>query len=346
MGENSKIEWTDHTFNPWIGCTKVSPGCANCYAERDMERYGKAKWGAGETRVRTAASTWAQPLKWDRTAAKYGTRMRVFCASLSDVFDPEVPIQWLADLMVLIEQCRNLDWLILTKRPQEIEGRLHEAHAHIEGIKESWDEREEPSCPASSMLNDWTAGWPPNHIWLGTTVEDQKRADERIPALLKVPASVHFLSCEPLLGHVKIPKHFMLWEATRLDRLTLRHKIGWIICGGESGPHARPMHPDWARSLRDQAQAAGVPFLFKQWGEWLPINQIEDSNALYWPAPEHDPEAVRKCRVETGVHHVDAAFQPLEYADWNTGAMQVFRVGKQRAGRALDGRTWDEVPHA
>jgi protein gp37 len=243
MGANSKIEWCDHTFNPWIGCTKVSPGCAHCYAERDMERYGKAKWGAGQPRVRTAASTWTQPLKWDRAAAQFGRRDRVFCASLADVFDPEVPIEWLADLFFLIDRCPHLDWLLLTKRPELIRERCDLAS---NGNGDLWD----------------FANHMPN-VWLGTTVEDQQRADERIPWLLKVPARVRFLSCEPMLGPVDL-------RAVAWGHSNALHRLDWIIAGGESGPQARPMSLTWALTLRDQAVAAGVPFLFKQWGEWCP----------------------------------------------------------------------------
>lgn len=323
MGENSKIEWTTHTFNPWIGCTKVSPGCANCYAEREMDhRHGKAKWGKGNPRTRTAPSTWAQPLKWDRAAAKAGRRDRVFCASLADVFDPEVPIGWLADLFVLIEKCRNLDWLLLTKRPELIMSRIQDAHISIEGIVESWDEKDgqEPCCPASDMLNDWEES-PPAHVWIGTSVEDQKRAEERIPHLLAVPATKHFLSCEPLLGLLDLAKIHTgetceeCTEPVTRDAFSSSvscaccvegpeaiesERLAWVIVGGESGPSARSTELHWVRSLRDQAVDAGCAFHFKQWGEWC-------------PAPS-DPDG------------------------------QNVRVGKSAAGRLLDGRTWDEVP--
>jgi len=327
MGENSKIEWTTHTFNPWIGCTKVSPGCAHCYAERDMERYGKAKWGAGQPRVRTAASTWSQPLKWDRAAAKAGRRDRVFCASLADVFDPEVPAEWLCDLLTLIDACPNLDWLLLTKRPELIRERCDAAS---NGNGDLWDfERHMPN------------------VWLGTTVEDQQRADERIPALLSVPARVRFLSCEPLLGPVNIagaiwnhcPRSLLAPYFSRVDQATdkspLLPGIHWIICGGESGPKARPMHQEWARSLREQAIRADVPFLFKQWGEWLPGTQYEAEHCAADPAIESSRFDMLDWD-ECGSYWVDG-----EDGDHDNA---VFRVGKKLAGRRFDGRTWDEVP--
>jgi protein gp37 len=225
MGKDSKILWTNHTFNPWIGCTKVSPGCLNCYAERQFShRHHRADWGRGNPRVRTSAGNWAQPLAWDRAAAKSGEQTLVFCASLADVFDHEVPSQWKEDLWKLIEATPHLTWQLLTKRPE------------------------------------WFWLWPvddlrQSNVWIGTTVEDQQRADERIPHLLKIPARLHFVSCEPLVGPVDL----------NLGSIP-RSAIDWIIAGGESGPKARPMDGAWATSLRDQAKTFGVPFMFKQWG--------------------------------------------------------------------------------
>lgn len=271
MSENSKIEWTDHTFNPWIGCTKVSPGCAHCYAETLMDtRRGRAQWGKGKPRVRTVASTWNEPRKWNRKLENQWIctcgfdenyvstplqcpkckervptqkRQRVFCASLCDVFDDEVPIEWLADLLGLIDDCKNLDWQLLTKRPENIASRMDAAmHGNFD------------------RLNTFAKHMP--HVWLGTSVENQEMADQRIPALQLIPASVHFLSCEPLLG----PVDLKLGRNGHCLQRTIGEDLHWIICGGESGPGARPMDPAWARSLRDQANAAGVAFHFKQWG--------------------------------------------------------------------------------
>jgi protein gp37 len=260
MGTNSKIEWCDHTFNPWEGCSKVSPGCAHCYAETRNARFGGGtapNWGPGAPRRRTSAQNWKQPLKWNREAAP-GTRPRVFCASLADWLDDEVPALWLSDLLNLIRVCRNLDWLLLTKRPQNCGPRL-EAVAKEGGI-------------GAQIASEWLAGRPMGNIWVGTTVEDQKRADERILMLVDIPARRRFLSCEPLLGPVDL--QYAAFNGA--DSLTSIAGIHWVICGGESGPGARPMHPDWARSLRDQCEAAGIPFFFKQWGEWLPMDQIGD----------------------------------------------------------------------
>lgn len=282
MGENSKIQWCDHTFNPFIGCTKVSPGCTHCYAMLMMDhRYQKVKWGPQGTRMRTAKAYWKQPLKWNETVwvecevcgerqvydpealcpacrhplirTKSRARQRVFCGSLCDVFeekrDQMVEMdQWRVDLFKLIEQTPNLDWLLLTKRPENVEWMIEVALFTI-GIE--------------MQAGDWLKSHP--NVWIGTSVEDQEWADKRIPELLKIPAKVRFLSCEPLLGPVIIDK-FLGWEPGQ---------INWVICGGESGPDARPMDPDWVRSLERQClNADDVPFFFKQWGEWLPKSHM------------------------------------------------------------------------
>ncbi len=334
MGENSSIEWTDHTFNPWMGCTKVSPGCTNCYAERDMDhRYHKVKWGKGSPRVRTSPANWQKPRQWNAAAGKAGRRDRVFCASLADVFDEEVPMTWRRDLCALIQECQNLDWLLLTKRPQNVLPLLDECMTS--GTK------------GSGAGAEWLQSLG-KHVWLGTTVEDQTRADERIPHLLAIPASIRFLSCEPLLGPVDLSRWLWIeWSevcagwaegplraARMFDGGSDPRGIHWIIAGGESGPEARPMHPEWATELRDQAKAAGVAFLFKQWGEWAPgecadrlvtrTERTADHNSDGWHFGTITP-------AET--NGLDRDDEPLLY-----------RMGKASAGRHLDGRTWDELP--
>jgi protein gp37 len=220
------IEWTDETFNPWQGCTKVSPGCLNCYAatlaKRNLHGNGPVLWGNGQTRVRNSQEYWLKPLSWDRKAGKAGKRTKVFAASMGDIFDPEVEPKWREDFWNLVRQTPNLDWQVLTKRPENISGMLPQG---------------------------WGEGW--ENVWLGTSVEDQTRAEKRIPLLSNIPAKVRFLSVEPLIGPVLFSD---------------LSKIHWVICGGESGKSYRTLKPEWALSVRDQCIQANVPFFFKQWG--------------------------------------------------------------------------------
>jgi protein gp37 len=174
MGEQTGIEWTDHTFNPWIGCTKVSAACDNCYAESFAKRYGWARWGHGEERKRTSPANWHKPMQWNRAAAAAGVRRRVFCASLADVFDAEVPDQWRIELMDLIRATPHLDWLLLTKRPQ-VAWKFFHYHGPV-----------------------------PDNVWMGTTVENNAAAKARLPPLLGIRARVHFLSCEPLQEELEL----------------------------------------------------------------------------------------------------------------------------------------------
>lgn len=280
MAENSKIEWCRHTFNPWLGCTKLTPACDNCYAEGWAKRTGQAGLWQGERR-RTSAANWRLPLKWDRAAAAAGERHRVFCASLADVFDNQVPPEWRTDLWELIRATPNLDWMLLTKRPENIR---------------------------KMLPPNWGDGWP--NVWLGTTVEDAERV-RRIAVLRRAPARIRFLSCEPLLG-----------DLGTLD-LTGIHLV---ISGGESGPRARPMHPAWARALRDQCAAAGVPFFFKQWGEWHPCEMID---GVCYPMPGHAPFD----SWNAPIFDIDGD------ASWNWR-----RLGKASAGRLLDGREHNGMP--
>jgi len=327
MGETN-IEWCDFSFNPWIGCTRVSPACDNCYAEARDKRFNprSGHWGAHAPRKRT--KTWGNPVKWNRKSQAEGRRAKVFCASLADVFDNHRSIeqQWRRDLWHLIEETPHLDWLLLTKRPQNF-----------------------AKFAPARWIHD---GCPPN-VWIGTTVENQEEADRRIPHLLSIPAAVRFLSCEPLLGpvdiepwldwpvggcelpnghyfgcadcehetgpHCRCPKdrsHYLVEEGPRdstgcpeyvhAERLT----IDWVIAGGESGAGARPSNPQWFRDLRDQCAAADVPFHFKQHGEWVSVSEVEGP----------------------GDHHT--------FPDGRT----VRRIGKKRAGRTLDGVTHDGMP--
>lgn len=329
MAENSNIEWTDHTWNPWIGCTKISPGCDNCYAatQDKFRKWTPDGWG-GERR-RTSAGNWRKPLQWQAQAAEFmaqhGRRQRVFCASLADVFDNEVPDAWRRDLFALILATPDLDWLLLTKR-------IGNAHRML---PPEW-----VAAPPAREIHRM-----PDNVWIGATVVNQEEADRDIPKLLDVPARVRFLSMEPLLGPVdltRVSPHLFAAKANALTgvwkwddgpKKTESPPLDWVIVGGESGPGARPMHPDWARSLRDQCASAGVPFLFKQWGEW----QIASlANGHY----DSDME-------RNAAHWVDmagAAHKPSSLGLNNPHAM--VKVGKKAAGRLLDGVEHNGFPGA
>lgn len=282
MAENSAISWTTHTWNPWMGCTKVSPACDGCYAEALMDkRYGKVQWGPHGERKRTGASTWHDPIRWQKQAEKDGTRPFVFCASLADIFDNQVDPQWRADAFEVMRKTPRLVYLLLTKRPQNI------------------------------VKMAIAAGGLPANAALGTTVEDQIRADINLPALQVAKIDLQplftFGSFEPLLGPIVIMPKFM---------------PDWIITGGETdqgGHQSRPTHPDWFRSLRDQAHACGAVFHHKQNGEWLPEEEVPDARKTY----EADLAAGRTWRF---------VGQPMR------------KVGKKRSGRRLDGVEHNAFP--
>lgn len=360
--KNSSIEWCDHTFNPWIGCEPVSEGCRNCYAAALNNRFknGTAELRGGRavfngTVRRTSASYWKQPLAWNRqhvcdSCGEFSNIMaiagnlgkcpkchadamrqpRVFCASMADWLHEAVPDEWLADLLDLIRQTPNLDWLLLTKRPENFERRLVAAMESVVGNLdlESWiyawiGQRKNPVLVEREPK-------APRNVWIGTTVEDQAAADARIPALLKIPAAVRFLSCEPLLGAVDISTS--LPDSVRMDGRRNSDWSGdrfvdWVIAGGESGAKARPMHPDWARGLRDQCVAAGVPFFFKQWGEFVQCRRTETTVSVDLCKEHH-----RRCPRNPEIVTLDD--------------VEMMRVGKKAAGRLLDGREWNEFPPA
>lgn len=229
MGEYSAIEWTDHTFNPWIGCTKISAGCLNCYAEKFGKRFG-VKWGAREARRATSAGYWKKPIAWDKNAQKEEIREKVFCGSLCDVFEMNYGSNhFRKQLFDLIEATPSLDWLLLTKRAENMA-------RFFEGI------------PV-----------PPN-VWLGVSAENQKALNERLPHLFSIEAPCLFVSLEPLIGPI-------LFEDACDEWWTSQYRPFWVIAGGESGAKARHMKIEWIRSIRDQCMDHGVPFFFKQWDQ-------------------------------------------------------------------------------
>lgn len=241
MGEATNISWCHSTLNFWVGCTEVSAACNFCYARTMSERYGWAKWG-DYPRHRTALSTrHHNPMKWQRTAKQFIEKMsgrrRVFVNSLSDFFDNQVPPDWRADSWALMAECPDLDFLLLTKRPQNIKKML-------------------PASYVEQLVGRDLPPWPWRNVWLGVTAENQEEADRRIPALLKVPATVHFISAEPLLEPIDVSR----W----MTETGWPHSLDWVITGCESGRNARPFPVDGDRMLRDQCKTAGVAFFEKQ----------------------------------------------------------------------------------
>jgi protein gp37 len=236
MGKDSSIEWTRHTFNPWWGCFKISPACKYCYAMPWAKRTGHAIWGETAPRRFFGDNHWNEPRKWNKAAMIAETNERVFCASMADVFEDR-PDLWVPRLRLwhLIEITPYLDWLLLTKRPENIQGMV-----------------------------PWRDNWP-NNVWIGTTVESQDYAEKRLPYLTSLPAKVRFISCEPLLGPIDLAP----WLNPNSEGVP--YSVDWVIGGGESGPKSRPSHPDWFRALRDQCKEHGAAFHFKQWGQWAPL---------------------------------------------------------------------------
>lgn len=324
MAENSKIEWCNHTMNFWIGCQEVSDACDFCYARVQNEHWKWVNgWGPDGERRRTSASNWHKLRIWNRKAGEQGVRHKVFSNSLSDFFDNHKDVSIARrEAWHYIEQSPNLDFLILTKRPQNIRKMLPDPET---GVK------------------PWGDGWP--NVWLGTTVENQDEAERRIPHLLAVPATVHFLSCEPLLGYVDL--HNLKYKSGMDGWLSAFNdgawpqlgRINWVIGGAESGPNARPWHPDWARSLRDQCSAADVPFFWKQNGEYAQEDgsrRVEPmvvaiDGTLYRPVDIAYPDGARYGEAIRANH--DKAHLTMMY-----------RVGKKAAGALLDGREWREFP--
>jgi protein gp37 len=329
----TKIEWCattgpgglfypGYSFNPWWGCMKVSPACKNCYAETLAERFKPGHWGPADITPRLPASAkyWQQPYKWDKKAERLKVRLKVFCASMSDVFEDHPGVtEWRWQLWNLISDTTNLDWLLLTKRPENI-------------IK---------------MLPDYWRLKLPCNIWIGTSVENQHYANERIPELLKVPARIHFLSCEPVTGPINLTRLIRQEYGTAFvdDCLTgfkahgqggwFGPKIDWVIAGGESGQQATPSHPAWFRSLRDQCRLNRTPFFFKQWGEY------RVHTAGKFPVQDNDDFSLAaKFYDGKGWNDQPVKDQPVEGVDY---AFAV-RLGKHAAGNILDGKIYNEMP--
>jgi len=302
MGKTT-IEWTNYTFNPWWGCVKVSEGCRGCYAERMATRFGFDVWGSDKARRFFDDKYWATPLKWNTEAERDGVRRRVFCGSMCDVFEAgdDALNGQRTRLWDLIERTPALDWLLLTKRPENIEGMLPEI----------WS-----CCGYWRVYEEYKPNPFPRNVWLGVTAENQGRFDERWPVLESVGrcwyVPVLFVSVEPMLGPVNIADY----QVEFIEDIAVRG-MDWVICGGESGPGARLMRPEWVRSLRDQCVKAEVPLFFKSWGEYVTLPQAG----------------------ELGVK-----MSLIDVMNANSLGGGFVRVGKKRSGCAVDGLEWREGP--
>lgn len=375
MSDKTAIEWCDSTFNAWSGCTKIGPGCDHCYAETLAKRAPKSfgQWGVGAPRKRTSVANWKLPIKWNaepffdcpdcgfRGATRltnnsdqplcancgqltFIARRRVFVNSLADWLDNEVEIEWLVDLLDLIRQTPNNDYLLLSKRTglwrSRIELALRYAIANGREALADW-------------LQSWLNGKPPANVWLGATIVNQPEADRDVPKLLAIPARVLFVSVGPMLGPVDLTKvcdrsmKRALWinsiepkeaNPAHAELVAMfgedysRNRIVWVICEGEASLHARPMHPDWVRSLRDQCAEFGAAFLFKQWGEWTPGENVSRRAGTVKTADWWN-------------NKWDFSTEDLSQDDLHRDdEPDLYRVGKKAAGRMLDGRIHNEFP--
>ncbi|NIL77654.1 phage Gp37/Gp68 family protein [Rhodococcus sp. B10] len=308
MGKTT-IEWTDRTWNPVTGCTKVSPGCDHCYAETLAERFrgtpGHYFENGFDVQLRPAKL--AEPLRWR-------TPSRVFVNSMSDLFHDDIPNEYIARVFAVMALTPQHTFQVLTKR-----------HARMKSLlsSESFEAAVFDACDGAF---DGYFQLPLPNVWLGVSAENQKWADIRIDRLLDTPAAVRFVSAEPLLGEIDI------FRSTRIDRLP---GLDWVIAGGESGRRARPLHPGWVRLLRDECKDAQIAFHFKQWGEWAPVDgQPQDGDV--WVLGEAFESHAYPWRPDT------EPAAPGRYSRYADHLMR--RVGKKTAGRELDGRTWDEFP--
>ncbi len=359
----SKIEWTEKTWNPIAGCSKVSQGCTHCYAELMAKRLaamGQEKYKA----VINEQGRWNGKIIFDEKALLEPLSRKkptvYFVNSMSDLFHESILDEWIYKIFAVMALCPQHTFQILTKRPERMHALLSkmtevsglsgtrpypeaagmiEYNANFLAVKQNirlpWRKMEGPGYIYGFHAD---MPWPLSNVWLGVSVENQQAADERIPLLLQTPAAVRFLSCEPLLGPVDLERIPVSgkWDAHHFSAFGGHHDdnyyeadtgIDWVIAGGESGPGARPMHPDWVRSLRDQCQAAQVPFFFKQWGEWWPLSSVKFMDAA--------PKGRFSCIW------LDKNGQ---FTDIETGSEMMWKTGKSKAGRLLDGRTWDEMP--
>jgi protein gp37 len=389
MGAKTGIEWTDATWNPIIGCSRVSEGCRNCYAEGTAGRFGNGSETvySGLTQIVNGRAVWTgqiketrqllKPLSWrpvreteDSPDGKvHFTKLRsrrIFVNSMSDLFHENVSDELIDRIFAVMALCPQHTFQVLTKRPERmLKWFTEHFRIYSPGAREMVFGYVQQERGYSSTDSKWITKaanafdvWPLPNVWLGVSVENQKAADERVPLLLKTPAAVRFISAEPLLGPVNLRT---LCEEVEgyVDSLCGLvvcdgrgtkeiNAIDWVICGGESGPGARPMHPDWARGLRDQCKVSGVPFFFKQWGEWFSKDQIEQlkTERSFFPFSGVGLAYLDgKSETRPGRDIPDPEFGLRAWdLDGNDGCAAVYRIGKKAAGAQLDGVEHKEFP--
>lgn len=317
MAQNSAIEWTDATWNPVRGCTRISEGCRNCYAERTAYRFSKkgAAPYKGLVKITNKRPQWTGDVRLVPDMLDVPLKRRqptkFFVNSMSDLFHEKVPFDFIDKIYAVIGVAKKHTFQILTKRPDR-------AFEYFESRSWQWAKEHFVGLPGFSADGVWVRrGIERAHN--GVSVENQEAADQRMPIAVQWPigAGVRWVSAEPLLGQVNLARWFFDLRGQG------RQLINWVVVGGESGPLARPMHPDWARLLREQCKAAGIPFFFKQWGAWMP----------------DDDRVIR----------VPYQFVSADGTTWNAfgdGRTRILRVGKKAAGRLLDGKEWNQYPEA
>lgn len=392
MGQKTGIEWTEATWNPIRGCSRVSEGCRNCYAETVAGRFSGpgqpyegliAKGGQWNGQVMVVDHKLNEPCRWSKP------RM-IFVNSMSDLFHENVPFEYVAAVFAVMASTPRHTYQILTKRPRRMRDffawleekadganeRYANSERHQAGVRARQDLRDqgkasldEPSPPTEMLRGLYDIGapivdkhmdhqarqhhlkqlgqhhwrnWPLHNVWLGVSVEDQATADERIPLLLKTPAAVRWISAEPLLGAVDL-SHWL--GANELRDIDGGPGLDWVVVGGESGTNARPMHPDWPRSIRDQCQAAGVPFLFKQWGEWGPNCGLNSAGQLDFSGGMIMANDGTLYEEESLAYpDGDRRSEALSKGHESARLYSVYRRGKKKTGRELDGLLWDGYP--
>lgn len=361
MSDHSKIEWTDATWNPTRGCSLVSEGCRNCYAMHWAHRFSgpgqpyhglvteSGKWNGNMRLVRPMLT---KPFSWKRPR-------RIFVNSMSDLFHEGVIWDWLDEVFAVMYACQWHTFQVLTKRPERMREYIALSRPINRIAHKAWwllqrrDTEKAKIVSPEDIAADLFQCWPLPNVHLGVSIEDQATADARIPHLVGTPAAVRFVSAEPLLGPVDLrlnsdavpcnqygialgPCGYYCGESVgHIDHR--RNRIDGVIVGGESGPHARPMHPDWARSLRDQCQVGGAAFFFKQWGEWSPAHHC-------WSCQADGETVLAELMSLRRRYEIAFGGDCSQLALWKHRNSVMIRGGKQKAGRMLDGRTWDELP--